>query len=150
MTIAAIRSTIPPLGLELVGDDFWIVMLPDVDHAPASFSEELVVASIAGSGRGQLLCPPLGVRLRQGSVRRTSMPETTIDEQRDTKSNEHDIGFSREITDMKPKSEAPPMKGATQRHLGTGVPRSLPSHERANRLGRCSRPLAGLSHVGAA
>lgn len=31
-------SPLSPLGRELVGDGYWIVMLPDVNHGPTSFA----------------------------------------------------------------------------------------------------------------
>ena len=68
-----------------------VVVLPEPQNDPPSLAKFAIRALIATPVRIELGCPPLSVRLREGSVRWASMPETPVDVDGDSCSREDHI-----------------------------------------------------------
>src|SRR3954453_11481826 len=77
--------------LDRRGGDLRVFMLPDADHPEASPPKREVGLVITLSVRADLLPPKGRIRLRCDGVVRAPMPETAIDEDRDSRSREHHI-----------------------------------------------------------
>lgn len=123
--------------------------LPHSDHPPTGLGQLAVNALVPRPVRGELRCPPLGVGTLEpsGRVPWASVPETTVNEDRDAWTREHQVrttpihqGSSQPVT----KSER--VNRAAQRDLGPGVPGT--SSSQVSALGRGHPTCLGLAPPG--
>ena len=71
-------------------------MLPNTDDAPATFFKQLIHTLVPLFIGFYFSIPELSVRLRTYAVPRASMPEATIDKNRDPGRRKHNVRFSRQ------------------------------------------------------
>jgi hypothetical protein len=76
----------------LARDTLHIVMGPSAYHCPTLACEGSICVRIASAIRLDLRSPPLGVRFRPRTVRRTAVPEAAVDEDRDAGTREEQVG----------------------------------------------------------
>jgi hypothetical protein len=69
-------------------------MFPDSNYQPAGASQLPVVPLVSFSRPSQLLCPPIGVRLREARVVLAAMPLASVYEDGDLCSREHNVSLT--------------------------------------------------------
>ena len=107
------------------------LVLPSANHGPARVAEHSISLCVALSVPGHLLCPELGVRLRDGVVRRAPMPEAPVHEHGHLRASEHQVGpavsaWERPVIDAIPKSDC--MSRASDSHLRLRVAPAVRLH----------------------
>src|SRR4051794_9147798 len=98
---------------------------------PVSSPQEPVRIAVPGDVGFELVGPPLRVRFGSRAMSRASVPETTVDEDRDAGACEDDVGATTHAgDDYAVDSVAQPqaVKFSPKRHLGLGVSSGLPLH----------------------
>ena len=97
MDVAACTSA-ARASLDGRGDDFRsdvrIVVFPNPDREPTRLDEFRIGLAVSSAVRFNLLLPPAGVRLRPGRVLLTPVPKTAVDEDRDSRASENNVGFT--------------------------------------------------------
>lgn len=114
-------------------------MLPHSDHSPSERFQVVGCVAITSPIGRQLVAPPCAVVLRGHPVIRTSVPETTVNENCHFPGRKGHIDRASRhpryrITHSVPPSI--PVQSPSQLHLGSSVLASLGHHSSANRLRR--------------
>lgn len=117
-------------------------MLPDVKSNPAQSLQLIVTSSIPGDVRVEFVGPPFPVVLWRGAVIGATMPETTIDEDRNTSPGERDVRFAGEGLEVGPIAEAAIVQLPPECHLRAGIPAGHGAHLAADYLAQRRRPSA--------
>lgn len=68
------------------------LVLPDANHFPTAFPQSGIHAAVASPVGRDLVAPERRVGLRLGGVLGAAVPETTVDEDGDAETPEHEIG----------------------------------------------------------
>src|SRR5581483_2749105 len=76
---------------DLVRSFFGISVLPHADDRPSQVFEGLIVFTVALSITRELRRPVRSIRSRLKAVLRTTVPETTVDEDRNLRSGERNV-----------------------------------------------------------
>lgn len=109
-----------------------MLMLPHAYDLPAGVLKAFVGVTVTSHVATELLAPPVAVALRQRPVFRTSMPETSIDENRNPSAREYEIRAAtpefRERRNVDPVPQPPLMEFAPKGELWIRVPTSLRFH----------------------
>lgn len=113
-------------------------MLPRANHKPPSLFELRVVSSVSLSVGLDLSTPPVAIRLRNGAVLRTPMPEAAVHLNSDPGSGERHVRCAREPSEVDPIPEASAMELAPDGKLWPGGGSSLPGHEHGDASARSS------------
>lgn len=107
-----------------------ILVLPDPDHEPARRGEPAV--AVAAGDATELQTPPLGVGLGQMGVFRAGVPEAPVDEHRDPRAAQQDVGTPTAITARHgPVDDEPhtaPVQSTTQCQFRSGPGSPGPTH----------------------
>lgn len=82
----------PGPAFDRIGGLDGVPMLPDSDDLPARVTESLVGVPVAPHVGGELLDPPVPVRLRHRCVLGARMPKATVDVHRHLRLGEDDVG----------------------------------------------------------
>jgi hypothetical protein len=83
MRLGGIKPVPPFLGdcpSNLLSGSYGLFVLPETEHCPTGGFQKRVGISVAADVVVKLLSPPLGIRLRPGSVLRTAMPKAAVNE----------------------------------------------------------------------
>lgn len=154
-------STSPPEPTkDLLGDQVWVLVLPDSDHGPAGGCEGRVVPPVPVSVASKLCGPVEAISLRAGAMVGTSVPEAAVDENRELGSREDDVGADSPtlgrnldwVIDSKAKTQG--KEGGSNSPLGSSVTPTIAlhrgAHRRAGSLRRSRQPFDFLNLAGAA
>ena len=153
-------STSPPEPTkDLLGDQVWVLVLPDSDHGPARGCEGRVMPPVPVFVASKLCGPVEAISLRVGAMVAASVPEAAVDENREPGSREDDVGadspiLSRNldwIIDSKAKTQG--KEGGSNSSLGLSVTPTIAlhrgAHRRAGSLRRSREPFDFLNLAGA-
>lgn len=136
-----LSAPVVPAESQGVGDRLRIIVLPHVQGLPPESSEERVVAVVSRPVARDLGGPEVRICPRGDTMRRTSVPEAAVNEDRHAEAHQHDVRPTRQISPVDTEPDASPVQGAAQDQLRTCVAPGHPLHEgpylRARRL-RCS------------
>ena len=92
---------------------FNILVLPDPQHPPPCRTQRGIRQPISLDVSIKLRLPPRGVRLWKGLMVRAPMPETSVDEHRQARRHEDDVGprsWDAVDTTVNPESQTLPVK----------------------------------------
>lgn len=116
-------------------------MLPEAQNGPAPFGQQTCGLGIAGSIRGDLVRPELGVGFRGLMMLRTAMPEASVYQDGDMRATEQQVRRAAEIS-LRPRTdsvtESRSVHQAAHLHLGFRVSSAVGTHGRAGL--RTARP----------
>ena len=119
----------PPDGLcRQVRRNTRIVVLPEPQHLPASFSELFIDSAIPSHVPIELVLPPFAIVLRNGAVLRTAVPEATVDEDGNLRGAEYDVwstAHSRQDLSVDTKPQSLAVKCRPDGDLGFRIATSL-------------------------
>ena len=118
-----------------------IVMFPDDDHLPTGCLQTGRGLGVASDVRGEFLVPVIDVLAGPTAVVWTSVPEASMDEDRDPSPSEYDIRSPSRTADrgeVDSITETTSMKLRAQSELWSGVTTPIRDHRRAHRW--CRRP----------
>ena len=129
------RSPSTDDGLNTIGGDVRILVLPHPNHLPSVCRKQPVGVLVALDVLRKLLAPPFRVGLWGGCMQRTAVPKATIDEHRyPTRAERYVHGSSntgeRPLLDPKPKPS--PMKLGPKIELRLRARSALPPHAPAD------------------
>jgi hypothetical protein len=153
-------STSPPEPTEdLLGDQVWVLVLPDSDHGPARGCEGRVVPPVPVFVASKLCSPVEAISLRTGAMVGTSVPEAAVDENRELGSREDDVGADSSMLSrnmdwiINSKAKTQGKEGGTNSSLGLSVTPTIAlhrgAHRRAGSLRRSRQPFDFLNLAGA-
>lgn len=123
--------SLPHRRLDYRGRLQGVSVFPDPDREPACGLERAHGFTVTFGVSLDLAPPELSVRLRPRPVFWTGMPETAVDEHRDTSAGEHDVGLSSKRRDRPPVDDVAKSSGEQQlskSSLGLRVMTGLPPH----------------------
>lgn len=143
-----IGEAITPQGLNAIGNDHRILVLPGSHHQPAGLTERYIVAPVTGNVGSKLGAPPIGVRLWSHCVLWASVPEAAVNEDRDLRPSQCDIGATRKVPQVDAVPEPSAVQLAAESQFRPGIPSSETGHEAANRRARCRWRVAGACGLG--
>lgn len=142
-----VRSGLPS-SLDAISDSRWIVVFPNSDDFPAHRSKCVAHPLISNSIGVEFCLPPLCIRLGGHGVGWASMPEASIDKDRNACSREDDVGTARKAAHVHSKTESPGMKFATYCHLRICARCAEPRHESSDgSTGRRRSPVRNDSRL---
>lgn len=104
---------------------------PNDRASPARRLEPFDGPTVALDVGVELVLPELCacLRCRRAAAAFVSMPEATVDENREPVARQHDVRGPWEITAMEPKAEAVTMEETADRHFRGGIAAANPRHE---------------------
>lgn len=119
----------------MVGNDRWIIVLPDADYRPSKRAQVCVCVSVAGSVPRELRFPPTTIACGHALVARATVPKASINEDRDVLPSKRDIDTpTREPWDRPydPEPQATAKQLTADGELSGCVARRLPRHARGD------------------
>lgn len=121
-------------------DSFHVVVLPKTKNAPAQISKGTISLPISLDVARQLRLPVVCVRLRSRPMRGATVPETTVDEDRDMRLCEDDVCAypqRRGQAEVDPVAPATRMKPTAHCQLGPRIASSIRAHRETRVLVGC-------------
>lgn len=107
--------------------------------SPPGRGQRVVYTSISGLVGSDLAEPEPAIRFRTNEVLWTPVPETTIHEDGNSRSNQDDVWSPHEVGDDHAEPDTASMQLTAERHLGCRVTSANASHERADACIRRAR-----------
>jgi len=127
-------------SLDAFGGDVRVFVFPDSNHSPAKLDEFHVRVAIPALIRHDLFLPERRIRLGRSSMLRATMPETTIYEDGDLRSEKNDVGPAIHAWNealLEPIAKAPTEQSRSQLQLSIRVTLACRPHS-VSRLNRRS------------
>ena len=96
-------------------------MFPYMKRCPTEILQFRILTAVARNIVIQFGRPPRRVVLRGGAMFGATVPETTVDKNRYSRSGQRNIGRSRQGSNMQPIPQAEAVQLTTKRQLGGGI-----------------------------
>jgi hypothetical protein len=131
------RASVPNAGLDAVGSQSGVLVLPHSNYVPASRGKPPVSVAIAQPIRLDLLAPEVGIVRRPGRVFQAAVPEAPVDEHRHVRRRENEICATLDVSEDRTVyavAKAAPVQDPAQFPLGLRITPAGSRHARADLL----------------